>query len=161
MWPGLRSSDMHDQQIVGKLGIFPSFCETSRVRLQVVMLQCKLADASALLLPGQQLCSQTYLHKPAVPPCSTALKGCPPPLNHCTAMELLANHGGKWVQPLRTTIGTASAQLRPIRGSLLYQCRRLGPLKLSSLNGCTKETQMTSSLNDSRMGHQKLEIWSR
>ena len=39
--------------------------------MQVVVLQCKLADASALLLPGQQLCSQTHLHKPAVPPCST------------------------------------------------------------------------------------------
>ena len=63
----------------------------------MVMFHCELADASALLLPVQQLCSQTHLHKPAVPPCSTALKGCPPPLNPCTAMQPLANHGGKWV----------------------------------------------------------------
>ena len=73
MWPGLRSSDLKKRQLAGKLGLSPSSraynqkcppltckgvsCGISRVRLQVVMLQCKLADASALLLPGQKLCS--------------------------------------------------------------------------------------------------------
>ena len=76
---GLASSNMNNWQLAGKPGnisllqrltseLSPPTCKgvscgKSRVRLQVVMEQCKLADASALLVPSQQLCSQTQLHE--------------------------------------------------------------------------------------------------